>query len=59
MDVETFRDDRAVHLEVSPKATFQEARFERLTVEEERVLEKKREHSIRSYDDDDDGHTFC
>lgn len=41
MDVETLKDNQAVHLEVSPKATLQYASFEGLTVEEERVLEKK------------------
>lgn len=41
MDVETFKDNQAVRLEVSPKAKLQEASFEELTVEEERVLEKK------------------
>ncbi|OKP13655.1 hypothetical protein PENSUB_846 [Penicillium subrubescens] len=41
MDVETLKDSQAVHLEVSPKATLQEVRFEGLTLEEETVLEKK------------------
>jgi hypothetical protein len=47
MDVETFKDNQAVHLEISPKATLQVARFEGLTLEEETVLEKKRECSVR------------
>jgi hypothetical protein len=60
MDVENTKDNQAVHLEISPKATLQEARFEGLTVEEERVLEKKRECSVQLwpylYDVED---TFC
>ncbi|KAJ5358935.1 MFS general substrate transporter [Penicillium cataractarum] len=41
IDAETLKDDQAVHLEVSPKVTLQEAYFEGLTTEEQTVLEKK------------------
>lgn len=49
MSVETFKDNQAVHLEVSPKVTLQAARFEGLTVEDEKVLEKKRKCLFRSW----------
>lgn len=49
MDVETLKDNQAVHLEVSPKVTLQEACFEGLTTEEQRVLEKIRAYLVPSW----------
>lgn len=50
MDLESFKDNQVGHLEVSPpKATLQDASFEGLTVEEERVLEKKCKCSVQSW----------